>query len=84
MDNHILKLGFCRFLWVVPIKTNVENAENSDVFSSKINLPLRLCGHPEKTAGVIREIIRFLFSIRRKRNNKITEVKTEAVANRTA
>lgn len=51
-----LNLGFCRFLWVVPIKTNVENAENSNVVS-KINLPWRLCGHPEKTAGVIREII---------------------------
>ena len=51
-----LNLGFCRFLWVVPIKTNVENAENSNVVS-KINLPLWLCVHPEKNAAVMRKII---------------------------
>jgi hypothetical protein len=68
---------------VVPIKTIVENAENSNVVS-KINLPWRLCGHPEKTAVIMREIMWYLLSIRRKRSNKITEAKAKTAANRTA
>jgi hypothetical protein len=53
------------------------------LFFSKINLPLWLCGHPEKTAVIMREIMRYLFSDERKQNNKITEMRIKTVANKT-
>nr|DAT65183.1 MAG TPA: hypothetical protein [Caudoviricetes sp.] len=46
---------------MVTIKTNVESAKNSNVVS-KIKLPLLLCGHTEKTAVIMREIMWYLFS----------------------
>ena len=45
-------------------------------------MPLLLCGHTEKTAAIMREIMWYLLSIRRNRNNKITEAKAKTAANK--
>ena len=58
-------------------KTRTTKPQKIELFFSKINLPLWLCKYPEKFAVIMREIMWYLLSIRRNRNNKITVVKAK-------